>query len=193
VDKTQQSGVSVLLRAWARGDLHARDELMTLVYGELRRLAAAHLRRERGSHTLQPTALVNEAYMRLAAQDRMDWKNRAQFFGIAAQMMRRILVDHARAHRAAKRPDAGGRVFLHEWVATVAPPDCKLLDLDDALTALEAFDPRLARIVELKHFGGLSEQEVALVLGVSRSTITRDWQTAKAWLFRRISDRHIKR
>jgi len=193
VDKTQRSGVSVLLRAWGRGDLHARDELMTLVYGELRRLAAAHLRRERASHTLQPTALVNEAYMRLAAQDRMDWKNRAQFFGIAAQMMRRILVDHARAHRAAKRPEARGRVFLHEWVATVEPPDCKLLDLDEALTALEALDPRLARIVELRHFGGLSEQEVAVVLGVSRSTITRDWQTAKAWLFRRISDGHIKR
>jgi len=104
-------------------------------------------------------------------------------------MMRRILVDHARAHRAAKRPEMGGRVFLHEWAASVEPPDCKLLDLDDALTDLEALDQRLARIVELRYFGGLSEQEVALVLGVSRSTITRDWQTAKAWLFRRISIR----
>lgn len=189
----QTGGVSALLHAWGCGDLKARDELMTVVYAELRRLAAAHLRRERGSHTLQPTALVNEAYMRLAAQDRTDWKNRAQFFGIAAQMMRRILVDHARAHRAAKRPEAGGRVFLHEWVVTVEPPDCKLLDLDEALTELAALDQRLARIVELRYFGGLSEREVALVLGVSRSTITRDWQTAKAWLFRRISIRKVKR
>ncbi len=190
---TERSGVSVLLRAWGRGDLKARDQLMTVVYAELRRLAAAHLRRERGSHTLQPTALVNEAYLRLAAQDRTDWKNRAQFFGIAAQMMRRILVDHARAHRAAKRPEMSGRVFLHEWSATVEPPDCKLLDLDDALTDLEALDQRLARIVELRYFGGLSEQEVALVVGASRSTITRDWQTAKAWLFRRISIRPVNR
>jgi RNA polymerase sigma factor (TIGR02999 family) len=184
--------VSVLLHAWGRGDLNARDELMALVYEELRRLAAAYLRRERGSHTLQPTALVNEAYIRLAAQDRTDWKNRAQFFGIAAQMMRRILVDHARSHQAAKRPDAGGRVFLHEWIATVEPRGCELLELDEALTELEAFDQRLARIVELRYFGGLSEQEVALALSVSRSTITRDWQTAKAWLFRRISSKRIQ-
>jgi len=190
VANTERSGgVSVLLRAWGRGDLIARDELMTLVYEELRRLAGAYLRRERGSHTLQPTALVHEAYMRLAAQDRTTWKNREQFFGIAAQMMRRILVDHARSHQAAKRPDAAGRVVLDERLASVEPRDCELLELDEALTELEAVDSRLARIVELRYFGGLSEQEVASLLGVSRSTITRDWHTAKAWLFRRISTR----
>src|SRR4051794_35060333 len=156
---------------------------MAVVYDELRRRASAYLRRERQSHTLQPTALVHEAYMRLAAQDRTNWKNRAQFFGIAAQMMRRILVDHARAHQAAKRPEAGGRVALDHWIASVEPRDCELLELDQALSELEALDPRLARIVELRYFGGLSEQEVARVLDVSRSTITRDWHTAKAWLF----------
>jgi RNA polymerase sigma factor (TIGR02999 family) len=191
-DTERSAGVSVLLHAWGRGDLVARDELMTLVYEELRRLAAAYLRRERGSHTLQPTALVHEAYMRLAAQHRTTWKNRAQFFGIAAQMMRRILVDHARAHQAVKRPEAGGRVVLDDSIASVEPRDCELLELDQALSELEAFDPRLARIVELRYFGGLSEQEVARVLAVSRSTITRDWHTAKAWLFRRISAHQIQ-
>jgi RNA polymerase sigma-70 factor (ECF subfamily) len=193
VSNTGRSGdVSALLSAWGHGDIHARDRLMAVVYDELRRLASAYLRRERQSHTLQPTALVNEAYMRLAAQDRTNWKNRAQFFGIAAQMMRRILVDHARSHRAAKRPEAGGRVVLDDSIATVEPRECELLELDQALSELEALDPRLARIVELRYFGGLSEQEVARVLGVSRSTITRDWHTAKAWLFRRVSAHKIR-
>jgi len=189
----RSGGVSILLRAWGRGDLIARDELMTLVYEELRRLAAAYLRRERGSHTLQPTALVNEAYLRLAAQNRTTWKNREQFFGIAAQMMRRILVDHARSRQAAKRPDAFDRVVLDERLASVEPRDCELLELDEALTELETLDARLVQIVELRYFGGLSEQDVASLLGVSRSTITRDWHTAKAWLFRRISTKQPNR
>jgi len=183
----ETGAVSSLLQAWQQGDVAARDELIARVYQELRRLAAVYLRGERTNHTLQPTALVNEAYLRLARQDRLSWKNRAQFFGIAAQMMRRILIDHARARRAAKRPGVAQQVALDEKLAIVQPRDCELLELDDALTELDALDPRLARIVELRYFGGLSEEEVAAVLCVSRSTITRDWQTAKAWLFRRIS------
>ncbi len=180
-------GVSALLQAWARGDLRARDQLTPLVYGELRRRAAAYLRYERPNHTLQPTALVHEAYVRLIGQERVAWQNRAQFFGIAAQMMRRILVDHARAHQAAKRPRGEWRVAVDEHHAIASPPDCEVMLLDQALTELAAFDPRQAQIVELRYFGGLSEQEVAEVLAVSRSTVTREWQTARAWLYRRIT------
>jgi RNA polymerase sigma factor (TIGR02999 family) len=179
--------VSVLLQAWGRGDLRARDQLTPLVYGELRRRAAAYLRHERPNHTLQATALVHEAYVRLIGQKRVAWRNRAQFFGIAAQMMRRILVDHARAHQAAKRPRGEWRVAVDEHHAVTSAPDCELLLLDQALTELAAFDPRQAQIVEMRYFGGLSEQEVAEVLDVSRSTVTREWQTARAWLYRRIT------
>jgi RNA polymerase sigma factor (TIGR02999 family) len=175
------------LQAWARGDLRARDQLTPLVYGELRRRAAAYLRRERPNHTLQPTALVHEAYARLIGQKRAAWQNRAHFFGIAAQMMRRVLVDHARANGAAKRPRGEYRVAVDEAHAVDAPLDCEVILLDQALTELAAFDPRQARIVELRYFGGLSEQDVAAVLAVSRSTVTREWQTARAWLFRRIT------
>jgi RNA polymerase sigma factor (TIGR02999 family) len=178
--------VSALLQAWGRGDLRARDQLTPLVYSELRRRAAAYLRHERPNHTLQPTALVHEAYVRLIDQHRVAWQNRAQFFGIAAQMMRRILVDHARAHQAAKRPRGEWRVAVDEDHAIASPPDCELMLLDQALSELTAFDPRQGRIVELRYFGGLSEQDVAEVLAVSRSTVTREWQTARAWLFRRI-------
>jgi RNA polymerase sigma factor (TIGR02999 family) len=179
-------GVSALLQAWGHGDLRARDQLTPLVYGELRRRAAAYLRHERPNHTLQPTALVHEAYVRLIGQERVAWQNRAHFFGIAAQMMRRILVDHARAHQAAKRPRGEWRVAVDEDHAIASPPDCELMLLDQALSELTAFDPRQGRIVELRYFGGLSEQDVAEVLAVSRSTVTREWQTARAWLFRRI-------
>ena len=180
-------GVSALLQAWGRGDLRARDQLTPVVYGELRRRAAAYLRQERPNHTLQPTALVHEAYVRLIGQDRVAWQNRAQFFGIAAQMMRRILVDHARAHQAAKRPRGEWRVAVDEHHAIAAAPDCELMLLDQALTELAAFDPRQAQIVEMRYFGGLSEQEVAEVLAISRSTVTREWQSARAWLYRRIT------
>jgi RNA polymerase sigma factor (TIGR02999 family) len=178
--------MSALLRAWGRGDVRARDELAPLVYAELRRRAAAYLRHERPDHTLQPTALVHEAYIRLMGQDRVEWQNRAQFFGIAAQMMRRVLVDHARAHQAAKRPRREWRVAVEEQHATTFPIDCELLVLDQALTELAVFDPRQAHIVELRYFGGLSEQDIAEVLTVSRSTVTREWQSARAWLYRRI-------
>ena len=178
--------VSQLLRAWGRGDTQAREDLLPLVYQELRRRASAYLRRERPDHTLQPTALVHEAYIRLTAQTRVSWLNRAQFFAIAAQLMRRILVDHARERQAAKRP-GGIRVTFEEGAQAVLPPDCELLMLDDALHDLARLDPRQAEIVELKYFAGLSETEVAAVLSLSRATVTREWQSARAWLYRRIT------
>jgi RNA polymerase sigma factor (TIGR02999 family) len=181
--------VTVLLHAWARGDPRAEADLLPLVYRELRRQAAAYLRRERTGHTLQPTALVHEAYLRLVGQ-RVDWRNRAHFFAIAAQMMRRVLVDHARAHHAAKRPDPALRVAIDERLRTVEPQDCDLLLLDQALNELGELDPRQGKIVELYYFGGLSEDEVAGVLSVSRSTVAREWRSAKAWLYRRMTSGH---
>jgi RNA polymerase sigma-70 factor (ECF subfamily) len=185
----RQGGVSGLLRAWGRGDLQARNDLLPRVYQELRRRAAAYVRRERRDHTLQPTALVHEAYLRLVGQERVAWRNRAHFFGVASQMMRRILIDHARAHLAAKRPGGAFKVMLDDRAGAIQPRECELLMLDAALNELTMVDPRLARIVELRYFGGLSEQEVAAVLSVSRSTVTRDWQTARAWLCRRMTAR----
>lgn len=184
---TAETGrVSQLLRQWGIGDLQARDELIPLVQHELRKRAAAYLRRERPNHTLQPTALVNEAYLRLMGQRRVTWVNRAQFFGVAAQIMRRILVDHARDRHAAKRRD-GIRVPLDDDIGAVPAPDCELLMLDEALRALARIDERQARIVELKYFGGLSEEEVGAVLSLSRATITREWQSARAWMYRRLT------
>lgn len=182
--------VSQLLRAWGRGDVQAREDLLPLVYRELRRRASAYLRRERPDHTLQPTALVHEAYICLTAQTRVTWVNRAQFFALAAQLMRRILVDHARERQAAKRP-GGIRVTLDDGLRVVPPPDCEILMLDEALRDLASLDPRQAEIVQLKYFAGLSETEVAAVLSLSRATITREWQSARAWLYRRITKGRI--
>jgi len=179
--------VSGLLRAWGNGDLGAREQLMPLVYAELRRRAAAYLNRERKDHTLQPTALVHEAYLRLIGQERVVWQNRAHFYGVAAQTMRRILVDHARGHRRDKRFGAAVRVTLDDRMGTAQPRDCEMLLLDQALDELTALDPRQAQIVELRYFGGLTEAEIANVLAVSRSTVTREWLLAKGWLFRRIT------
>jgi RNA polymerase sigma-70 factor (ECF subfamily) len=186
--KDQSGSVSHLLRAWARGDLQARDELVPVVYRELRRRAGAYLRGERSDHTLQPTALVHEAYLRLTAQDRVVWQNRAHFFAIAAQMMRRVLIDHAREHQAAKRPGAHLKVLLDDRIGAVQPRECELMMVDEALVELTRIDPRQGQIVELKYFGGLSEQEVAAVLSLSRATVTREWQTARAWLYRRLTN-----
>jgi RNA polymerase sigma factor (TIGR02999 family) len=179
--------VTGLLRAWGEGDLVARDRLMPLVYTELRRRAATYIRRERIDHTLQPTALVNEAYLRLVGQERVVWQDRAHFFGIAAQMMRRILVDYARGRGRAKRFAAAIRVELDDRIPAAEPRDCELLLIDRALTELTAVDPRQGQIVELRYFGGLDEGEVAAALGVSRSTVTREWRIAKGWLYRRIT------
>jgi RNA polymerase sigma factor (TIGR02999 family) len=180
------NSVTDLLRAWGQGDQNARDALFLLVHRELRRQAAGYLKRERRDHTLQPTALVHEAYVRLVGQAHVSWQNRSQFYGLAAQMMRRILVDHARRHRAAKRPGAALQVALDDAMQPVEPRSCELLALDRALADLMAVDARQAQIVELRYFGGLSEQAVADVLAVSRQTVTRDWQMAKAWLHRRL-------
>ena len=178
--------VSQLLRAWAGGDVHARDTLVPLVYHELRKRAAGYLRHERPDHTLQATALVHEAFLRLAGHDRVAWQNRGHFYAIAAQMMRRILVDHARERRAAKRPDAKMRTDLDDQLPAADQPEHVLL-LDEALTELSAMDPRQGRIVEFRYFGGLSEQEVADTLSVSRATVTREWKRARAWLYHRMT------
>ena len=178
--------VSQLLRAWADGDVHTRDELVPLVYHELRKRAAGYLRHERPDHTLQATVLVHEAFLRLAGQDRVAWQNRGQFYGVAAQMMRRILVDHARERRAAKRPDAALRTELDDHIPAADQPEHVLL-LDEALNELSTMDPRQGQIVELRYFGGLSEQEVADTLSVSRATVTREWRRARAWLYHRMA------
>ena len=179
--------ITGLLRAWGEGDLGARDRLLPLVYRELRRRAAAQLRRERRGYTLQPTDLVHEAYLRLIDQDRMVWQNRGQFFGLASQMMRRILVDRARAQRRGKRSGRWARVTLAEAIGAARPPDVDVLDLDAALTRLAAFDERKSRIAELRFFGGLSLAEVGEALELSVATVERDWQAARAWLFKTLS------
>ena len=186
ISTAPDGSISRLLRAWGGGDEQAGEELVPLVYQELRRRAAAYLRRERPDHTLQPTALVHEAYIRLSAQRRTSWLNRAQFFALAAQLMRRILVDYARERQALKRPP-GIRVTFDEKTRAVPPPDCEILMLDDALHDLANLDSRQGEIVELKYFAGLSETEIAAVLSLSRATVTREWQLARAWLYRRIT------
>jgi RNA polymerase sigma factor (TIGR02999 family) len=181
------SVISGLLRAWGEGDLQARDRLLPLVYRELRWRAASYLRRERPEHTLQPTALVHEAYIKLAGQNRVVWKNRAQFFGVAAQMMRRILVDHARERQSAKRPSSALRAAFDDRIGAREQRDCEILLLEEALRALTRLDPLQGQIVEFRYFAGMSEREVAEVLSLSRSTVAREWQAARAWLYRRMT------
>ena len=179
--------VTGLLHAWGGGDLGARDELMVVVHQELRQRAAARLRREQPGHILQPTALVHEAYLRLVDQRRTDWQSRAHFFAMASEMMRRILVDHARRRKMGKRSGGWARVALDEAVAKREPRDVNLLDLDAALSELALLDPRKSRVVELRFFGGLSLEDSAQALGVSCATVDRDWQFARLWLRRRIT------
>lgn len=173
--------VTNLLIDWNNGDATAVDKLMPIIYAELRRLAAHYLKRERNGHTLQPTALVHEAYLRLIEGNRVNWQNRAHFFGTAARLMRHLLVDHARSHQAAKR-GGGYKVSLNDKVAVAQPRDFDLLALDDALEQLAKLDPQQSRVVELRYFGGLSVEETAEVLALSRATVTRYWRSAKAWL-----------
>lgn len=181
--------VTLILQEWSDGDLDAPARLMPLVYAELRRLARDYLRRERSDHTLQPTALVHEAYLRLVDQTRLTWQSRAHFYGVAAQMMRRILVDHARTHGAQKRGGATQKLSLDE--ARFAPEErpADLLALDEALKALAETDERKARVVELRFFAGLNTEETAEVLEVSEKTVRRDWQMAKLWLHRELAQR----
>jgi RNA polymerase sigma factor (TIGR02999 family) len=168
-------------------DKAALDALLPAVYGELHALAERYLRIERPDHTLQPTALVHEAYIRLSAQRHVDWCDRAQFFGVAAQMMRRILVNHAEARNSAKRGGKVTRVTLDESVSWSGEQALDLVELDESLTALAAFDPRQARVVELRFFAGLGIEETAEVLGISPATVKREWSVAKAWLRRELT------
>lgn len=180
-------GVTQLLIDWSKGDQAALEKLMPLVYSELRRLAGNYLRRERQGHTLQPTALVNEAYMKLVDQRNAKWQNRAQFFGISAQLMRRILVDHARHHQAVKRGGSDQqRLSITGAEAAAKQPEVDLLALNEALDELAKIDPQQSRIVELKFFGGLSIEETAQVLGIGHATVERDWKMARAWLRRQL-------
>jgi RNA polymerase sigma factor (TIGR02999 family) len=177
--------VTHLLRAWGEGEQGALDELVPLVYQEMHRLARRYMSQERSGHTLQTTALVNEAYLRLVDTTLVNWQNRTHFYAICAQVMRRILVDWARTRRALKRGAAAQPLELLESLAAGPGPD--LVALDDALEALSALDPRKGKVVELRYFGGLSVEETAGALRVSRETVMRDWQFAKSWLRRELS------
>jgi len=180
-------GITQLLLRWSEGDNSAREKLMPLVYDELRRLAAKYLRRERLNHTLQPTALVNEAYLRLIDQQKVEWQNRAQFFGLAAKLMRNILVDHARSHQAAKRGGEQYSVSLSHADRVSADPAVDLVALHETLERLTTHDPQKSNIVELRFFGGLTIEETAEVLDISHATVERDWKMARAWLRRELS------
>ena len=178
--------ITQLLRDWSQGDQRALDALAPLVYQYLHRIAQNHMRRERPGHTLQATALVHEAYLRLVDQ-RAEWKNRAHFFAIAAQMMRRILVDHAKAEHSAKRGAGAPRVSLDEPLEISREPALDLVRLNDALAGLARIDPQRCKIVELRFFGGLSNEESAEVLGISTATVQRQWAGARAWLYHEMS------
>lgn len=182
--------VTQLLVNWNNGDQAALNQLLPLVNDELRRLARHYLRRESPGHTLQPTALVNEAYLRLIDQRQVQWQNRAHFFGIAAQLMRRILVDHARRHAYAKRGGGAIQVSFDEGMAVTEAKAAELLAVHEALEKLNAMDARKGRIVELRFFGGLNLDETAEVLGISSPTVQREWRAAKAWLHRILTEGH---
>lgn len=181
------SEVTLLLRGWRNGDRKALDALLPLVYKELRRLAHFQLQRERPDHTLQSAALVHEAYLRLIGLDPPQWESRTHFFAIAAQLMRQILVDYARRHRAAKRGGGMCTLSLEEATVLSAQRDVDILALDDALTALAKIDPRQSRVVELRFFAGLSLEEISELLEIAPTTVQRDWTAARAWLHREIS------
>jgi RNA polymerase sigma-70 factor, ECF subfamily len=179
--------VTQLLVDWSKGDQSALEKLMPLVHSELRRLASSYLRKERQGHTLQPTALVNEAYLKLVDQKSARWQNRAQFYGVAAQLMRRILVDHARQHHAAKRGGSDQqRLSITSAGQLATQPELDLLALHEALEELTEIDRQQSRIVELKFFAGLSIEETAEVLGIGHATVERDWKMARAWLRRKL-------
>jgi RNA polymerase sigma factor (TIGR02999 family) len=192
VHNTGAGELTTLLQAWSAGDERARARLLELVYDQLRKLAAQQLRREHGSQTLNTTGLVHEAYLRLAGQEGLNWKDRGHFFGIAAVTMRRVLVEAARRRGAGKRGGAWRRVTLADDVAALEARGLELLDLDDALTALAAVDERQAHIVELRYFAGLNVEEAAEVMEIAPATVKRDWTVARAWLFRRLAAERSK-
>lgn len=184
--KSAPEAVTQLLLDWRAGDAAALDALIPFVYGELRRIARAHMRREQAGHTLQTTALINEAYLRLIDQ-KVSWQNRAHFFGVAARLMRQILVDHARAQYAAKRGGNQIQVSLSNAAGMIESEGAELIALDDALKSLAAIDSRKCQVIELRYFGGLTIRETAEVLGVSHTTVEDDWKVARAWLRREIT------
>jgi RNA polymerase sigma factor (TIGR02999 family) len=188
MDAPQSSDVTELLIEWSEGDREAMDRLMPLVYAELRRMALRYLQRERRGHTLQPTALVHEAYLKIVDQKRVQWQNRAHFFAIAAQAMRRILVDHARTKLATKRGGEEQKISLDEGTIDIRDERASsMIALDDALRRLAETDPEKSRVVELRYFGGLSIEETAHALGNSTATVTRHWRLAKAWLYQELT------
>ena len=183
-----QHNITQLLAKWRDGNQSALDELYPLVYDELHRLARRYMSRERRGHTLQTTALINEAYVRLVDQKNVHWANRSHFFAISAQIMRRILIDHARRHLYAKRGGGAQRVSLEEVAAITPNASRELVRLDEALKSLAEMDPRRSQVVELRYFGGLNNEEIAGVLNISANTVTRDWNMARAWLYQQLSE-----
>lgn len=182
------ANITRLLRAAASGERRDLDALMAAIYDDLRRLAVGHMRAERDDHTLQPTALAHEAYLKLVDQRTTDWKDRIHFFSVASRIIRRILVDHAREHLAAKRGGRRDRVSLDQADVAPADADIDVVALDEALTELAEIDPRQAKVVELRFFAGLTLEEIAELLTIGRRSVDRDWQAAKAWLFCRLSE-----
>lgn len=186
-DAAGPEGITRLLHEWRSGDQAALDQLAPLVYSELRRLAGGYLRRERAGHTLQPTALVNELYLQLANLSKLEWRDRAHFLGIAAYLMRQILVQHARTYRAAKRGGGAAKFSLDEALTVSAESSDELVRLDDALSELAKVDERKSKLIEMHYFGGLKGEEMAEVLGISVSTVGREMRVAHAWLMREVS------
>jgi RNA polymerase sigma-70 factor, ECF subfamily len=187
---SESQEVTMLLSALTNGEEGAASKLIPVVYDELRRLAGSYMRRERVDHTLQATALVNEAYLKLIEQRAVNWQSRAHFFGVAAQLMRRILIDYARGHTREKRGGEQKKVSLDEVILFSEQQADELLAVDDSLNLLEKMDPRQARVVELRFFAGLSVEEAAEALGVSPKTVKRDWSVAKAWLYADLKERY---
>jgi RNA polymerase sigma factor (TIGR02999 family) len=184
----RQHEITQLLAKWSDGNQSALDELYPLVYDELHRLARRYMSRERRGHTLQTTALINEAYVRLVDQKNVHWANRSHFYAISAQIMRRILIDHARRHAYAKRGGGAQQVSLEEVAAVTPDPGLELVRLDEALKSLAEMDPRRSQVVEMRYFGGLNNEEIAGVLKISENTVTRDWNMARAWLYQQLSE-----
>jgi RNA polymerase sigma-70 factor (ECF subfamily) len=187
VTKTAEDNLTGLLHDWREGDKAALDRLTPIVYDELRRIAHRYVQRERNGHTLQTTALVNEAYLRLAGQQRVDWQNRAHFFAVTAQVMRHILIDHARRRRYAKHGGEIQQVPIEDATLMSEQRAAELIALDEALDELGKLDPRKSQVVELRYFGGLSLEETAEILEVSLMTVRRDWRAAKAWLYKAVN------
>lgn len=184
----KQHEITQLLAEWSDGNQSALDELYPLVYDELHRLARRYMSREKKGHTLQTTALINEAYVRLVDQKNVHWANRSHFFAISAQIMRRILIDYARRHAYAKRGGGAQQVSLDEAATVTRAPGSDLIRLDEALKSLAEMDPRRSQVVELRYFGGLNNEEIAGVLHVSENTVTRDWNMARAWLYQQLTE-----